>query len=157
MLSWLNINASSPSVFPYLSVLSLTYSLDSCPPAPLFRLSTHPHFHSPPPPPLSSVCPIWTVTCLIFSRPSSPLCRALLPSPTPTVPGEVRYLHTQNECTSRDADMQITETRAHTLSDVHKWIYSFNIPSGQSFPRVPIHLFSWKLSIHHRGRLFCRS
>lgn len=42
----------------------------------------------------SSACRTWTATCLISSRPSSPLCRAILQSPTPTVPGEVRYLHT---------------------------------------------------------------
>lgn len=42
----------------------------------------------------SAVCPIWTATCLIFSRPSSLLFRALRPSPTPTVPGEVGDKHT---------------------------------------------------------------
>lgn len=42
----------------------------------------------------SSACPISTVTCLISSQPSFLLCRAVLQSPTPTVPGEVCYLHT---------------------------------------------------------------
>lgn len=95
---------------------------------------------------LSSVCPIWTVTCLIFSRPSSLLCRALLPSPTPIVPGEVRYLHTytfsfifiyiyiyKNKCTSRDADMRIIRltqvnlfpSGCHSSTCVHPSIWPF--------------------------------
>lgn len=99
MLDWLNINAGSPSVFQFFSFLLWLIHLLSflfCPSllsSPLLFLSfffffNSLHFFHP------SVCPTWTVTCLIFSRPSSLLCRALLPSPPPTVPGEVRYRHT---------------------------------------------------------------
>lgn len=88
--------SSSYWVF-FFSLLLLSYLLIHPPPTDshfsslhshlYFTLSLHILFHS-------LVCPIWTVTCLIFSRPSSPLCRALLQSPMPTVPGEVRFLLT---------------------------------------------------------------
>lgn len=162
MRNWLNINALSQSVLSvsfYSLYLLLTFSLYfSFSPSPLSSLCTSPS--SPLTASLSpslsftsfcsSVCPIWTVTCLIFSRPSSPLCRALLPSPPPTVPGEVRYLHTHTldlhiyDGTSRDADLQIR--RAPT----NKW----NIPSGQASTCLSVHLsgrsfvFLWKPSIH---------
>lgn len=117
-----------------------------------------------------AVCPIWTVTCLIFSRPSSPLCRALLPSPLPTVPGEVRYLHTYTHHTLArthssiyiyEGSSRYTEMwRRHVPSNTHKWIYFWNIPSGQSFTCLPVHLsdhlsfYENHPSIHHHSISF---
>lgn len=135
MLNWLNINAASPSVFPYLSVLSLTYST----PVPLF---------SPPPP---SRLILISFTLFFFSFFSArlfcglPLCFSLLSVPnlnsdlfdlqpafipavqsTPSISNAnsawggtlPAYIHVfiyfyiylyiyKNKCTSRDADMRI--------------------------------------------------
>lgn len=92
MLSWLNINTLSlpPFISPhfffcgvFLWLIFWFISFLSCP-----FLTSSP---LPPLPVCSSASPTWTATCLIFSRPSSPPGRALLPSPTPTVPGEVSF------------------------------------------------------------------
>lgn len=86
-ISTINAPAHPPS-FAFCFSPPLTNISPLSSPSPLFPPST------PLQPFCSSVCPIWAVTCLIFSRPSSPLCRALLQSPPPTVPGEVRSTHT---------------------------------------------------------------